>query len=393
MMRFLLFLFLSLPPLLVQAKQETPSKTPKICLNMIVKNEARVIKRCLDSAKPLFDYWIIVDTGSTDGTQAIIKEHLKDIPGELYERPWRNFGENRSEAFALAKGKGDYILFMDADDVLEFEKDFQLPPLTKDLYQMWRGPHGFSYIKPQLAKGDLPWKWVGVTHEYLDCGQMYTVETLQKVKYITSDGGASSYDAQKFWKNVKLLEEGFKKEPKNERYAFYLAESYYDAGEKGKALEWYQKRVNMGGFQEEVFWSRLRIGTILHTIGLPVSTVVDAYMHAHTYRPHRVEPIYYLAELYNQQGNYKKAYECLKAHAFIPKPAEKDILFNMDWMEEYGLLFQLSICSYFVGNYQEALDACDQLLKIKSLPEWWRKQTEINRRFPLEKLKNLKALQ
>ena len=55
----------------------------KICLNMIVKNEAHVIRRGLDTVKPFIHHWVIVDTGSTDGTQEIIREHLKDIPGEL----------------------------------------------------------------------------------------------------------------------------------------------------------------------------------------------------------------------------------------------------------------------------------------------------------------------
>ena len=62
-----------------------------LCLNMIVKNESHVIKRCLDSVKPIIDYWVIFDTGSTDGTQRIIQEVLKDIPGQLHERPWVNF--------------------------------------------------------------------------------------------------------------------------------------------------------------------------------------------------------------------------------------------------------------------------------------------------------------
>ena len=63
--------------------QEKPQRTiaikQKICLNMIVKNESKVIKRCLDSIMPLIDYWIIVDTGSDDGTQQIIKNYLKMI--------------------------------------------------------------------------------------------------------------------------------------------------------------------------------------------------------------------------------------------------------------------------------------------------------------------------
>jgi glycosyltransferase involved in cell wall biosynthesis len=69
-----------------------------ICLNMIVKNEAPVIGRCLASVRPLIDQWVIVDTGSTDGTQALIREALADLPGVLIERPWVDFAHNRNEA-------------------------------------------------------------------------------------------------------------------------------------------------------------------------------------------------------------------------------------------------------------------------------------------------------
>lgn len=376
---FLLLLFFAFSPLYCSAKE-------KICLNMIVKNESAVIQRCLDSVMPYIDYWVIVDTGSTDGTQKIIKNHLKNIPGELHERPWKNFGFNRSEAFTLAKGKADYILFMDADDYLEVNRGYSFGSLKADLYNMRRGTPAFSYMKPQLVKANLPWKWVGVTHEYLDCDKPYTSATLQEVKYVTASDGASSHDPNKFLKNIKLLEEGLKQEPTNARYAFYLAESCYDAGQKAKALECYQKRVEMGGWAEEVFWSKLRIANILWELDLPKEIVVEAYLNAHKYRPHRVEPIYYLCSIYNECGDYGKAYQCMKARALIPKPAAKDLLFNFDWMEEYGLLFQLAISAYYVGNYQESIDICDKLLKIKNLPEDWRKQAERNRAFPIAKL-------
>ncbi len=388
MFRKILFILYLFSACVAAEKKDTRPTKQTICLNMIVKNESEVIRRCLDSVKSLIDYWVIVDTGSTDGTQTIIREHLKAIPGELYERPWRNFGENRTEAFELAKKKGTYILFMDADDTLEFTGKKEFPHLAADQYNMWRGIEGFTYTKPQLVKGDLPWKWVGVTHEYLDCDKPYSYAILENVKYISGDDGASSKDTAKFLKNIKLLEDGLKKDPLNARYAFYLAESYYDANEKAKALEWYQKRVNMGGWEEEVFWSMLRIGLILQELGLPSNVVAECYQNAHHYRPHRAEPVYYLADLYNQQGEYAKAYKCLKEKEKIAKAKQKDILFNIDWIENYGLLSQLSICSYYIGKDQESLDACERLLKIKELPEDWRKLTEKNRTYPLNRIKN-----
>lgn len=379
-MFFLLALFL---PFMAFAKST-------VCLNMIVKDEKQVIRRCLDSVRPVIDYWVILDTGSTDGTQSIIKEYMKDIPGELHESPWKNWEESRNEALELAKGKGDYILLMDADDVLEFEGEPHFPILTADLYHMWRGSNDFTYLKPQLVKGDLPWKWVGVTHEYLGCDAQYTSETFTHVKYVTKDGGSTYRDMKKkFLTNVKLLEDGLKKEPKNERYAFYLAESYRDAGEPGKALEWFRKRIEMGGWAEETFWAKFQSALLLQKIGFPLNVVAEALLEAHWFRPHRIEPIYYLAESYNQAGNYPMAYHWLKSMESIPQPEEKDALFNMDWINKYGTLFQLSICSYYVGQYEEALRVCNKLLEIKDLPDHWRKRTVLNRDFPFKKLEEI----
>lgn len=133
------------------------SKTEKkqtICLNMIVKNESNVITRCFDSLKDLFDYWVIVDTGSTDGTQDIIKDYLKDIPGELIERPWVDFAHNRSEALVYARGKADYIFTIDADEVLSREPNFTLPTLTADSYllEFDQGPYPTSNVNSQKIR-------------------------------------------------------------------------------------------------------------------------------------------------------------------------------------------------------------------------------------------------
>ena len=83
-----------------------------LCLNMIVKNEVSVIARCLASVRPIIDHWVIVDTGSTDGTQDAIRTLMADLPGELHERPWRDFAHNRTEALELARPRGEYVLWI-----------------------------------------------------------------------------------------------------------------------------------------------------------------------------------------------------------------------------------------------------------------------------------------
>ncbi len=104
-----------------------------ICLNMIVKNEKHVIRRCLEAVKGVVDYWVIVDTGSTDGTQEIIRECMKGLRGQLYERPWRDFAFNRNEALDLAAGKGDYLLLVDADEVMHITSGFRKSSLRKTI--------------------------------------------------------------------------------------------------------------------------------------------------------------------------------------------------------------------------------------------------------------------
>src|SRR5712692_2178279 len=92
---------------------------------MIVRDEAAIIQRCLASAKPFLDYWVICDTGSKDHTKSIIKEFLRDIPGELWKDEWVDFGHNRSLALQRARGKADYLLLLNADEVLNAAVDFR----------------------------------------------------------------------------------------------------------------------------------------------------------------------------------------------------------------------------------------------------------------------------
>jgi glycosyltransferase involved in cell wall biosynthesis len=84
---------------------------------MIVKNEMGVLKRAFDSIYEYLDYWVICDTGSTDGTQKFTKEYFqeKGIKGELLQHEWEDFGTNRTKAVQAAQNKADYLVLMDAD--------------------------------------------------------------------------------------------------------------------------------------------------------------------------------------------------------------------------------------------------------------------------------------
>ncbi|CUI17062.1 hypothetical protein PNK_1450 [Candidatus Protochlamydia naegleriophila] len=364
--------------------QEIKSSRERICLNMIVKDETPVIERCLATVKPIIDYWVIVDTGSTDGTQQKIKEFMKDIPGELHERPWVNFAHNRNEALALAKGKADYVLLMDADDTLRLNPDFKMPDLNLDCYNSLILFANLQYDRPLLIKDALDWKWYGVLHEYLASTQHKTSDRLQGIQKIVNTDGNRSQDPQKYQKDAKLLEAALKEDPTNSRYVFYLAQSYKDAGEYESSLKQYEKRVEMGGWDQEIFYSKLQIARLQQMLNRSPETFIKSYYDAYHYRPSRVEPLYYLAKYYRSQQDHLKAY--LIASIGLSIPASQDSLFVERWINDYDMQLELSVCAYWIGKYEECQILSANLLKKPDLPENVREVVEKNISFANAKL-------
>lgn len=343
-----------------------------ICLNMIVKDEKAVIERCLNSVKPYIDHWIIVDTGSTDGTQAIIEKCLCDVPGELFERKWVDFGHNRNEALELAKGKADYLLFIDADEI--FEGTIAKERLTEDAYAaliliskefLCYGQRTF------LVKESLDWRWEGVIHEYLCCPRPFNcpIEPSFVVNASPTDGNRSKEGMEKkYLKDAEMLEKVLLKEPENGYYAFYLAQCYQIAHRDKEALNAYRKCLSLKGLaKENVFWAQMQIGRLEEMLGEAPDTFIQSYSQAYQMSPHRAEPLFYLAQSFYKQGRYLIAYVLLQYASQIPLP-KHELGYVDQWIYEYELKTQLANCAHRLGWYQEALQRCLEIEKISSLP-------------------------
>ncbi|MFZ1102860.1 MAG: glycosyltransferase [Hyphomicrobiaceae bacterium] len=342
---------------------------PKICLNMIVKNEAHVIRRCLGSVGPIVDTWVIVDTGSTDGTPGIIQEHLKGIPGTLIERPWKNFGHNRTEALALARNSADYVLIFDADDVLVVPRDFTMPELTLDAYMLSIQLGSTSYWRTCVVSNRRAWRYVGVLHEYLACDGEYSPERLTGLTIDAGvEGGRSRHvgAAEKYANDARILEGALVDEPDNARYVFYLAQSYRDSGQWRKSLETYRRRATMGGWDEEVWYSLLEIGKLSERLELPPATVTERYLAAYQHRPRRAEPLVELARYYRERKQYALAH--LFAQRAINIPMPDDNLFLDVATYRWRAIDEFAVASYWIGDYQRGQRACEKLLEDAVLP-------------------------
>lgn len=352
---------------------------------MIVKNEAPVIRRCLDSVRPLIDYWIIVDTGSTDDTQNIIRESLEDLPGELVERPWVDFSRNRSEALEYARGWGDYVFVIDADETLEIVQDFEMPQLTADSYNVEVHYGGYVYLRKQLVRNSLPWCYQGVVHEYISCDEARTEQFLSGLRTVPHHDGARAQDPLTYRHDALLLENALLDEPNNTRYVFYLAQSYRDAGDLELAVKFYKRRVAMGGWSEEVWFSLYQIAQIRENLGEPWAEVMQDYLVAYQFKPDRANPLYRIAAHYQCKGEYHTAHLFFSRAMQMPYPTH-DCLFIEQNIYNYLLPVDYAVSCYYTGDHAEAIKTNNQLLRQKVLPAEVIDRVIKNRRFSLNAL-------
>ena len=347
-----------------------------ICLNMIVKNEAHIIASTLENLCNYvqFDYWVIVDTGSTDDTKQIIRDFFekKNIKGEMHETEWKNFGFNRSDALSKAFNKTDYLLVFDADD--RIVGDFILPSASefnKDGYHLKFGDN-FSYIRLLLVNNRLHWKFMGVLHEYIICTNENYNCVLDNIggnyHLVSGKSGARSNNPNKYRDDALILEKAYKDavEMKDDimvRYSFYCAQSYKDAGNAAKAIEWYKKRISHGGWNQEVFYSYITIGQ-LYT---GMNNTEAAFYHwtlSFDADPERCEGIYYIIKYCREKGNFNVAYHYYK---WVEKNKTSNLLHKLFVTEDiykYLLDYEFTIIACYVGQHKHAISSFHTLFKF-----------------------------
>ncbi len=346
---------------------------------MIVKNEADVVVETLDSVAPYISSWVIVDTGSTDRTKDVIRKHMArlGIPGELHERPWRNFGHNRTEALNLAQGHGDYIWVIDADDIVVGTPDFT--QLSADIFRMRLGDASFTYWRPQLFRNGVRVRYEGVVHETAVWESDCVVERLEGDYYVESRRlGARNQDTQKYARDRDLLLAEVERNPEDARSVFYLAQSYFDLDDFDNSHKWYQRRIEMEGSDEEVYYSMLRLAESVTKLNWPWLVVQDIYLQAWEFRPTRAEALYAIARRYREDQRYLPGHLFAQRAAQIPFP-EKDHLFIGADVYAWRASDEQAVCASQLGNHPEAFMLCRRLLALSDIPDADRQRIAVNR--------------
>jgi glycosyltransferase involved in cell wall biosynthesis len=358
---------------------------------MIVKNEARVITRCLDNILPLgIDYAVIDDTGSSDGTQDIILRWLDEhhIAGAVSDVPWQDFAHNRTQALQRLRQKTDinYALMLDADDVVVCEPGFDAigfkQTLTADLYNVPLRLGPICYERPQLLRNQIPFYYRGVLHEFLVVPDNLSTEAVRGWHIRAGVDGARSTDRDKYLHDAALLKKTLKT-PSSEndpfmraRYTFYLAQSLKDAGDSEQALIHYMIRAELGYWNEEIFVSLWRAAELKEQLGHAGSDIIGVYLRAWEVSRWRAESLHAAARYCRATNQHHQGYMFAKRASEIAQPSSG--LFIEPWVYEYGILDELAVTAYWTGNYDQCVAACRRLLEEGKMPETMRERVEQN---------------
>jgi glycosyltransferase involved in cell wall biosynthesis len=360
-------------------KEMSKTERASICLVMIVKNESEVIRRCIESVKDYINYWVICDTGSTDDTKKIIQETMDEfgIKGELHDSEWVDYGTNRTESLKLSLGKGEYRLIIDADDYLDVgDPDKLFTDLTEDSYKIRMKLGEVTYFRTQIIRSNQDWKYVGVLHEYLEGpkGIELTegyIEEAQMIASVSGDTrdikGQSKYynDALIFERELVTkpdLDEGLKA-----RYQFYLAQSYRDAQMYDRSIKEYEKRVELGGWPEEVYISLYMIAKMKMALNQSDEMINDAFMKAWEFRPVRLEAPYVLIRYLVSKKRYFYAFT-IASMCIRMRPCD-DILFVENEIWKWKMTDEYSVLAYYTGNIKEAYVASKSVIELPEYEE------------------------
>ena len=322
-----------------------PKLGVSLCLNMIVRNESKIITRLLKSVLPIIDTYVICDTGSTDDTVSIIKDFFNSngINGKVIYEPFKNFGYNRTFALKAARGMATYALLLDADMIFKIEPSFNKELLTADSYLIIQKGSGLSYHNTRLIRLDIDSKCVGPTHEYYDLPSGSRSEKLNSIWIDDIGDGGSKGD--KFDRDIRLLKQGIEEEPNNGRYYFYLANSYFNTGRHEESIQYYKKRIEIGGWVEEVFYAHLNLGHAYITTKQD-EMALSTWMNAYNLHSARSETIYEICKYYRLKGMNKIAMAFCVLGKSIPYP-KNDTLFIHNDVYETGFDYELSIIGYY----------------------------------------------
>uniref|UniRef100_A0A6C0DQB3 Uncharacterized protein n=1 Tax=viral metagenome TaxID=1070528 RepID=A0A6C0DQB3_9ZZZZ len=345
----------------------------RIVLLTMVKNESRIIRRLLDSVKTL-DGIVVCDTGSTDNTVSLAKSYLKEsgLPGTVVEYPFETFGKSRTKSFHSCQEwvasvgwdpSQTWALVIDGDMILKDPMDrvvFSKLGTNVAGVSLKQMNGSLLYSNVRVLRCSEPWICKGATHEAWTCPSGKTTQLLESP--VLGDYGDGGCKSDKYERDVRLLKQDLEEMPNDARTHFYLGQTYLCMKNWEKAIETLQKRVDIGGWEEETYMAYVYIGEAYENLGKK-DQAIGAWMRAWQMRQHRSEAPMRAVRLYRSEPKsqflammlLEKYYSLqfgenfLTGEVFGPPLVNNDLLFVNRRDFQHSLWEELGILAFYNG--------------------------------------------
>ena len=359
---------------------------------IMVKNEADTI---IPTLQPFIDAgiksFLVYDTGSTDGTQSIIRNYFKNCCLEhayIIEEPFVDFATSRNRALELAEQifvNNTFLLMLDAEwythnvsELISFctvHKDYIAADCTGSCYLMrlFTVQDAINNYTPRLIRQGCNVAYVGVVHESIQDRASGIVPDSVYFEYKPQQYGQDKSKARCV-RDYTLLKKSHEDDPTNMRTLFYLGQTCQFMDDWEQAIVYYQKRLDMGELSEEKYLSAYRIGcAIEHIIGAsnknepnPKYTQEDAiayYLKAYTMLPNRAEPLFRIACYYIRHNQHAIAYLFAIRAVQLAYPSNH-ALFVENKVYDYLRYDILGQCAIYAGECEIGKAAVLKALEI-----------------------------
>lgn len=388
---------------------------PKLILNTIVKNEAHCILTMLKSAIQISDAIVIADTGSTDGTQEIIKKFGEEnnIPTYVFERPFddfeksRNFGMQKARDVVSELGWSPnecWTWWCDADETIIVDSKFTKNQFKNDLYMINTYIGQMKYTRNTFARISKPFRFYGPIHEFIVCDEQNISSGLAENIHVDVKMIGASWQGDiptKYKSHAFVLEKYIDANRQDPRWIFYTAQSYNDSASipdnkeeneerLRRALKYYRERVSRpDGYAEEIYYSQYRIGTIMRTLEEPWNLTHQECLKAYSMDPLRGESIKIIIDYYLQVGEWNMAYlytKFAKVNFHGKNPYPTRLLFVDEALYVWKFLEAHAAASFYCGKREEAKSSYQEIVNIsKTKPQYFTpedfKKIEMNGQF------------
>lgn len=366
---------------------------PKLILNTIVKDEAHCILGMLEAAAQISDAIVIADTGSTDGTQQIIKDfgQKHGIPTYVFERPFddfeksRNFGMQKARDVVNELGWNPndcWTWWCDADEKIIVDPKFNKNQFNKDLFMINTYIGAMKYTRNTFARVSKPFRFYGPVHEFIVCDEENITSGLAEGVHVDVKMIGKSWQgdiSKKYLDHAHKLEAYIAADRKDPRWIFYTAQSYHDSASMRdnreeneerlrRSIKYYKERVKRtDGYPEEIYYSQYRIGTIMRVIEEPWHLTHMELLKAYSMDPMRGESIKTIIDYYLQIGDWNMAYlytKFAKVNFHGKNPYPTRLLFVDEAIYIWKFAESHAAACYYTGRMQEAKETFKEIMAI-----------------------------